>query len=461
MNKIIIQFFCQFILKYTQKVKNYWLKSGFLSLLEKGSGLVFGLGTAILLLRGLSKPEFAAWGFFTLLTYFVDMGRSGLLQNSLMKYISTAENEENYRKISTASLFLNVILSAVLALVLWLSTDWMADFYKFPSLRTIVPIYLIGLALTTFSTHQMFISQANLQFGGIFWATFCNRGALFFWTLFAFFFYDKQLKINELARAMVIGAALSVLVQLPFSKQFLRFGALDFDWVKKLANYGKWILGTNLSTQFYKNADKMVLGRMLGPEAYAVYDAAGKITQMVEVPSFSIAAVVFPQSARRMAEDGPAGIKWLYEKSVGATLALIFPAVVGTLIFAVPIVRIFAGEGYESAEGILRLTAFFGLFMPYAVQFGTILDSTGRPATNFGYTFFTAVINLILSIFLIKYFNLWGAALATLIGYFISFLLMQRRLKLDFEINWLAPIGYAFDFYRGFYSKFLKILMKK
>ncbi len=418
--------------------------------------MVFAFGTALLLLRGLSKEAFAAWGMFMLISYFVEMGRSGLIQNGLVKFLTNAKLPGEYGKISTASLALNLGFTALVVLILGLGGNWIADYFDFQDLKTLLPIYLVTNIVMVFFFHFNFVQQANLQFTGIFWSNFFYRGSLFAVAVYQFFIFDKQLNISQLAWSMCLGAVIGAAVGFFFSKKYLAFGKLDFGWISKLAGYGKYVLGTNLATQFYKNADKMALGKLLGPAAFAVYDAAGKITQMVEVPSFSIAAIVFPQSARRMEAEGTAGVKWLYEKSVGATLALIFPAVVLTIVFAVPIIRIFAGEGYEASAGILQLTAFFGLFMPYAVQFGTILDSTGRPATNFGYTLFTAVLNLILSIIFIKMFGLVGAALATLVGYFISFLLMQRRLNIDFSINWLAPIRYAFGFYAQGWQFFLR-----
>jgi len=168
---------------------------------------------------------------------------------------------------------------------------------------------------------------------------------------------------------------------------------------------------------------------------------------LVEAPAFSIAAVVFPKSAEKMALEGPTGVRNLYERSVGATLAVILPFVVFVLVFAEPIIRIFAGSQYLESANILRLTAFFGLFMPFAVQFGTVLDSTGKPAVNFAYTFFTALLNLGLSYVFIQKFGLFGAAYSTLTGYALSFLLMQNYLYREFKINALraflqVPIFY-------------------
>jgi len=208
------------------------------------------------------------------------------------------------------------------------------------------------------------------------------------------------------------------------------------------------VLGTNLSTMFYKNIDKLTLGSMLGPAAFAAYDAAGKITQMIETPSFSIAAIVFPQSARKMDTEGPEGVRRLYERSVGAVLALILPFVVLSVLFAQPIIWLFAGSAYAESANVLRLTAFFGLFLPFAVQCGTVLDATGRPALNFAYTLFTAVLNLGLSYLFVARLGLMGAAWATLCGYAVSFALQQYRLARDYGVRWWRAFTYVPAFYR-------------
>ncbi|MFN4256742.1 MAG: flippase [Saprospiraceae bacterium] len=429
-------------------MNNYWVRSGLLTLLEKGSGLVFALGTAVMLLRGLTKADFAAWGVFLIFTYFLEMGRSGLIQNGLVRFLSTQkDNSAVYARITTASLALNFLFSIVSNFLLWLGLDWICQHYQVPQLVAVLPVYFITNFVMAVFYHCNFVQQANFEFRGIFWSTFFFRGSLFAWVLFCWL-TGAEIQLPHLAWAMLAGAFLGTMASWFFARPFLNHAkTIDFQWVGRLVGFGKYVLGTNLSTMFYKNIDKLTLGSLLGPAAFAVYDAAGKITQLVEVPSFSIAAVVFPQSAARMETEGKAGVKSLYERSVAAILALILPFVVLVLLFAEPIVWLFAGEQYMDSAGVLRLTAFFGLFMPFAVQFGTILDSTGRPATNFLYTFFTAFLNLGLSYLFIQKFGLFGAAFATLAGYSVSFVLMQRLLHKDFGINALNVFRHIPDFY--------------
>jgi lipopolysaccharide exporter len=424
------------------------LRSGALALLEKGSGLVFGLGTAMLLLRGLTKEDFAAWGVFLIITYFLEMGRSGLIQNGLVRYWAVHRDDlSEIRALSMAALALNLMFSVVSNVVLWLSMYWLAATFQAPMLVTLLPIYGITNVVMAFFYHCNFVQQANFEFRGIFWSTFLFRGVLFGWVL-ACWLAGWPIVLPQLAVAMLIGAVVGALASGVVAWPMLYRGPLTGRWMGRLSAYGKYVLGTNLSTMFYKNIDKLTLGNLLGPAAFAVYDAAGKITQMVETPSFSIASVVFPQSAQRMAQDGPAGIKWLYERSVGAILALILPFVALSILLAEPIVLLFAGEQYLESANVLRLTAFFGLFMPFAVQFGTILDSTGRAATNFRYTFCLALLNLVLSYGLVRQFGLFGAAYATLTTYTIGFLFMQRLLRRDFGIEWSRAFGYVPEMYR-------------
>lgn len=437
----------------TPTERRYWLRSGLLTLLEKSAGLIFALGTAMILFRGLDKSDFAAWGVFLIVTYFLEMGRSGLLQNGQVRYLILHRAQpDEYGAINTTALSISLIFSLLTNGLLWISADWLARTYQAPQLDAVLPVYFATNLVMAFFYHFNFVQQANFEFRGIFWSTFWFRGALFGWTLFCFL-SGRPLALPEMAWAMFAGAlagtAWSGLHALPFLRH--RRG-IDLEWVKKLLSYGQYVLGTNLSTMFYKNIDKLALGNLLGPAAFAVYDAAGKVTQMVETPSFSIAAVVFPQGARKLESEGPEGIRHLYEKSVGAILALILPFLILSVAFAGPIIWLFAGAEYAEAATVLRLTAFFGLFLPFAVQCGTILDATGRPALNFAFTLFTAILNLGLSYLFIDRLGLTGAALATLTGYALSFALQQRRLARDFGVRWWRAFGYVPEFYKtGYY----------
>ena len=413
-----------------------WLRSGLFALLEKGAGLVFNLGVTVLLLRLLDKQAFAAWGLFIILGYFVEMGRSGLIQNGLMRHLALYRDDRAAcASIATAAFGLNLVFSLLSNILIFAGAGWIARQYQAPQITGMLPVYFLTNLVLALYGHFYFVQQAYSEFRGIFWGAVCLRGLPF--ALVAFCWLSgRPVDLVQLALAGLAGATAGSAVLWLYARPYLSWSrSAIFEWAGRLLAFGKYVLGTNLSTMFYKNIDKLTLGHLLGPAAFAVYDAAGKVTQMVETPSFSVAAVVFPHSAERMAREGAKGVKNLYERSVAAILAIILPPLVLVVVFAEPIIGLLAGAPYAVSADVLRWTAFFGLFMPFAVQFGTVLDSTGRPATNFGFTFFTAVLNLGLSYRFVADFGLFGAAFATLLGYALSFVLMQIYLFKNFRIN--------------------------
>ena len=91
-------------------MKNYWFKSGFYSLLNQLTMMVFNLGSHIILLRVLDKATCSVWVLYMTITAFIEIGRTGLLQNGLMTFLNQTPQYE-HSKINKASLFKSLSLS--------------------------------------------------------------------------------------------------------------------------------------------------------------------------------------------------------------------------------------------------------------------------------------------------------------------------------------------------------------
>lgn len=200
---------------------------------------------------------------------------------------------------------------------------------------------------------------------------------------------------------------------------------------------------------------KLLLGML------STYDLSIKINNLAEVPTTTLAAILFPQSARRTNTEGGAGAKYLYEKSVGVLIALIAPIVLFILVFADVIVHIIGSSKYAGSAPILRLTIFYGIFMAFAMQFGTILDSVGKPRLNFHITTLGAVINLTCNYVFITWFGLFGAAYGSLVAMTVMFVVMQITLNRLFNVQILNTFLYMFAFYKVGGQKIKQFLQPK
>ena len=106
----------------------------------------------------------------------------------------------------------------------------------------------------------------------------------------------------------------------------------------------------------------------------------------------------------------------------------------------------------ESAP-ILRVTIFYGVFMAFAMQFGTILDSIGKPKLNFYITLLGAVINLSFNFIFIKWLGLYGAAYGSLTAMTIMFIIMQIILNRLLGIKAWHTLNYMMAFYKEIWEK--------
>jgi lipopolysaccharide exporter len=430
---------------------NYWFKSGFYSLLNQLTAMGFNLGTVAILFRSLDKNTCGEWVIYLTITAFIEIGRTGLLQNGLITYLNTTPKSE-HSKINAASLFLNMSLSVIFVIILLLGGNTAAHFLNAPSLTLLLSIY----AATTFCLSGLyqfnFIQQANLDFKGLFWSSFVKNGLLFGFVLYIKLTHGK-FELWQLAVCQLVAALPATFIAYMFAKPYFRLTmSLDWAWVTKLFHYGKYTFGTNIATMTYKNVDKFMLGHLL-LGSLSTYDLSIKINNLAEVPSMTLAAILFPQSAKRNDTEGGNSSKYLYEKGVGVLLAIILPLVVCIIIFADVIIFIIGGEKYANSAPILRMTIFYGVFMAYAVQFGTILDSIGKPKLNFYITTLGAFINLGFNYFFIKTYGLYGAVAGSLLAMSVMFIIMQIILNKLLNVNTLNPFTYMIQFYKDMYKK--------
>lgn len=446
---------------------NYWVSSGFYALLNQVTMLFFNLGTVFILWRILDKETCSVWVLYLLITSFIEVGRTGLLQNGLMTYLSQSPQTE-HSKINTASLFLSLVLSVIFAFSLLTFGDLIGQFFNSnPSVIHQIASLLAIYAGTTFVLSGLyqfnFIQQANLDFKGLFWSSFIRNGLLFVYVAYLKL-SNSNFELTNLAFCQLVAAIPASLVAYLFAKKyFILDKKLDWAWVKKLFHYGKYTFGTNIATMTYKNVDRFILGFFL-LDKVSTYDLAIKVNTLTEVPTMTLAAILFPQSARRSSDierGAEKSAKYLYEKSVGVLLAILLPAVIFILLFADIIVQVIGSEKYLESAPILRVTIFYGVFMAFAMQFGTILDSIGKPKLNFYITCLGAIVNLGLNTLFIKNFGLYGAAYGSLIAMSIMFIIMQTVLKHLLNVNTANTLTYMMGFYKEIWSKGKQFLNKR
>lgn len=430
------------------KPGSYWVKSGAYSLTERISLQVFRFGSFFLLVRAFSREEFGIWTLYTTLVAVYEFVRAGMVQQALLRFLSGNSDPADIAALNTASLVLHAGLTLAGAGLIWGLSYFALALWGAAPLGDMLALYLICNLLLLPFYQCNFIQQAHMQFAGIFFSNLARQGLLFGYILWGYFAGDGVFDLLELVRVQIVAAALSSLIAWGFARPYLAFSRhLSWSWLQRLLAYGKYTIGTSAGSMLLKSMDQILLGILSAPAAVAGYGTAMRITHLVEVPTQSMGAIVFPQSARRMQSDGIGAAKHLYEKSVGVILALILPGLAFIFLFPEFVLRFVAGERYLDMVPVLRITLLTGLLLPFTRQFGVMLDSIGKPRLHFfilmgGVLFYLPALWLLIGLH-----GTAGAAYATVLTYGLLFIANHIVLYRELGVQPQRILGYLRDIY--------------
>ncbi len=414
-------------------MKSYWLKSGFFTLLERGSSLLFGVGTFMLLARGLSKEVYGTWMLYLSVYSFVEVARIGLLKNPLIR--SSQQKGQSFARVQSTAFLLNLITGALVALLLYFGRHAIASSWGAPGLVDLFGVYAYGFVLFSLYSHLDFIQAANMNFRGPSLAIITEKMVFFGGALYLYF-SQEELPIVFLAYLHLASVSVGVSISLFWGRRyFFLMKKPDLKIAGDLLSYGRYTLGTNLGAILLRNIDTWMIGWLLNPAAVATYNVAMRVANLFETPTQALAQILFPKAIQDIKKEGSVAFKRLYEKSVALILIPTIPFTLAVLLFSSPIIDLLAGKGYTGSADVLMLTMLFGLLIPFNKQLGILMDADGRARTNMLFVFRNAIINTVLNFALIFHYGVLGAASATLLTFVISLFIEQRYARKHYGVS--------------------------
>lgn len=441
------------------KEKKAFLRSGFFSFGQRYSSILFGFGTFFFLVRLYPKSEFGIWALFTAITAVVEVARNGFIRNAKIRFLNFEEGKS--AEINTASFLLNIIFSLLTCLVLVITGPFLARLWDIPEITEMLQFYLLTVLIMTFNSQFEYLLFAHKNFKATFLGTSARFGILFSFVISCFILSIKP-ELNTLIIIQAGSAFISSILLYYFAKKHFEYTTKpDWNWVKNLVRFGRFTFATNVSSMLNRYVDQAMVGAMISPAAVAIYNAAIRVSTLIEAPTLAIASIVFPETAKKIKSEGKEAVCDLYEKSVAAIMAITLPALIIGIVFPEQVILIIAGEAYLDSVPVLQITILYSFFIPFARQFGTIFDSIGKPKLNFYFVLANAVLNLIFNYIFISAFGLTGAAYGSLAAYFIVFIFNQIILYKELQVSTLRTIKYTFTVYSKLFSTTRTMVLKQ
>jgi lipopolysaccharide exporter len=409
---------------------------------------VFAVLNFVMAAHWLAPDALGTWAMFLTLVSFVEMARLGLVQAAVVYFWAKHDGPEKGR-IAGASLFLilifNLLSSLLIAGIAWA----LRGVWHFSGLQPLLLMYVgVGVGAAFLRWFDV-LQTARLEFGGIL------KGALIYG-----FSYGVALIGHHVLYGSIDPHVL-LLLQVPavLVTIFFRLGAISVTmkqllfsvkWVLEIWRFGRFGLGSSLSSMLFQRADVLLLGALATPAGLAAYNIATRIVTWLDLPLNALSQSIFPKIAGAFHREGMDGLTKQCEQSIAVLLGVSLPMLTGAFIGADWLVHLLAGAKYPEAAGLLRILLLAGFAKPWGRLLGLALDASGRPNMNFGMITFSLIINLLLLWPLAAQFGIWGAALATTLGVMITTLTGRLYFRKQIPLSSRRTVQQVWKMYRAF-----------
>lgn len=343
--------------------------------------------------------------------------------------------------------FVNVGMGLILTLAGWGLSGPCALFFSNPRVQPVMAALSVGVLINSFSLTQVAINQKRLNFkalalrdvsavvlGGVLGVT-AAVGGLGVWSLVV------QSLTTNLLRAIVIWRLSE---WRPHVREF------SVAHVRELWGYGSQIFAFNVFKFFAQNADKLVIGHLLGAAALGLYSFAFTIVvQPVAILVGAIGVYLFPRFSLLQDESQRGQLKGIYALTTKAISVLTAPWLLFIALTASPLVHLAWGGKWGAAVPLMRVFCGMAFLIAFVSPTGQIMKALNRPSWLFIYSVFVTGLGVVFIVMGIKLLGIVGAAYGITLAYFVclpaNFLILVKLIPFNvreiFQLLWPIPKG--------------------
>lgn len=429
------------------KIKSKLKNRHFLSLAGNGAMAGLSLITYSMLYRLVSKVDMGNWVFFQFSFIFIDTIRTGFLQTALVKFYPGA-SRERAANISGSAWYIGLSLTVIFLVVdagAFASLQWFENESIIMFIRWAGIAYLLTLPFNV----ATWILQAEQRFDKILYIRVINQGSFILLLVFFYFFNGHRLTLPYVVYSYMLSSLLvSVVCLLTGWAQLRALSQRTNACTSEIFHFGKYCVGTVVSSSLFKTSDTFIINFMLGPVALANYNLSSRLLEMIEIPIRSFLATAMPEMSVAVAANDYGKVANIMKKYAGMLTLLLIPVSVVAIVFADVIIGLIGGGKYAGTEAanVFRIFMLFAMLNPIDRFLGITLDMINKPQLNLYKVLISLVVNAgtdVIGIMLLH--NVYGPAFASFFTFIAAlvygYLLLRKYL--NFTMLGILKTGYV------------------
>lgn len=404
-----------------------------------------------LIIKYLGMEQYGIWSTLLSIASWIILFDVGIA-NGLRNKISESLAEENKLKtkhyISTAYIILGIISLFLIIVFLIISEyiSWQKVFNTISitnqELKYVVNITFVFLFL------NFWISIINQVFNGfqktslvVFNQFLSNAFSLFAVFLLYKFYEPSLIKLSIIYGISLLSSSLILSIWFykknsEFIPKIIFFGV---DYLKPILSLGFKFFILQIGVVVILISDKILITQLFGPEYVASYDVVFKLFSIITIAHAILLSPLWSSYSDAYHRND---MKWI-KKTIKNQLKIYLLIIVATILLSLlikPIVSIWIGKDFIINNTLIVLIAFFVLVSCWNNIFSYFINATNKLFVMTILVIFLSIINIPLSIFLVKvlHFGIEGIVLGTIIsllfGSFLSpiqtyFLIYKKETK--------------------------------
>lgn len=160
-----------------------------------------------------------------------------------------------------------------------------------------------------------------------------------------------------------------------------------------LWRFSGYLLGFNLVNYFARNADTLIIGRVLGAASLGPYSLAYRLMLFpLQNLTFVATRALLPVMSR--AQQTPAQLGEIYLKLLSVIAFFTAPLMTGLFVLRDSFVAVALGDSWTAVADLTAWLAPVGLIQSLASSGGTVFMALGRTRTLFGLGLFSTVLHV-------------------------------------------------------------------
>lgn len=319
---------------------------------ERITAQIISLVVSVILARMLSPSDYGAVAlvmvFITIANVFVSSGfGSALIQKK------DADNLD-----FSSVFFINLGISIILYLVLFVSAPVIADFYNLPIMCPALRVLGIRIIVAAINSIQQAYVSRNMLFKRFFWSTLFGTllsgvvGIAMAYNGYGVWALVAQYLTNTCTDTIVLWFTVRWRPELKCS----------WKRAKGLLSYGWKLLVSALIDTGYNQLRSLVIGKVYTSEDLAFYNQGDKYPSLIVTNiNSSISGVLFPAMAKY--QNDSERIKQMTRRAIQVSSYIMWPLMIGLGVVAEPLVRILLTDKWLPCVPFLRIFCFtYGLW---------------------------------------------------------------------------------------------------